>query len=83
MGVTHTKFVAFGWHFWRIEMSRIKTVIESIARRCFNIDTLVTRKMDNLDFHEVSVWDVRTALQEAYQAGYRAGEHEGKKLNPR
>lgn len=38
------------------------------------IDTLDTRHSDHLDFHEVSVWGVKSALFAAYQAGLRAGQ---------
>ena len=38
------------------------------------IDTLQTCHSDRLDFHEVSVWGVRSALIAAYQAGLRAAQ---------
>lgn len=42
-----------------------------IARRILNIPTLATRKMDSLDFHEVSVWQVLAALRLAHRMGRR------------
>jgi len=38
------------------------------------IQTLATRNSDSLDFHDVSVWGVKSALVAAYQAGLAAGQ---------
>ena len=43
--------------------------IELIARNVLDIETLETRKSDRLDFHEVSVWSLKEALEAAYRAG--------------
>jgi hypothetical protein len=43
--------------------------LASIARRTLNIQTLATRKMDSLDFHEVAVWQVLEALRLAHRMG--------------
>jgi hypothetical protein len=40
-----------------------------IAREHLDIETLETRKMDGLDFHEVAVWQLEKALRAAYEAG--------------
>ena len=40
-----------------------------IAREHLDIETLETRRMDRLDFHEVAVWQVEKALRAAYEAG--------------
>lgn len=47
-----------------------------IARRQFRIETLETRNWDRLDFHDVAVWAIRAALEEAFEAGRRAGPAE-------
>jgi hypothetical protein len=47
-------------------------VVEEIARRLLGIETIETRNSDSLDFHDLAVWQVRDALQAAYDAG-RAG----------
>ena len=39
------------------------------------IETLQTRNSDRLDFHDVSVWAVQSALMAAYQAGLAAGQN--------
>ncbi len=43
--------------------------LAEIARRMLNVDTLETRKMDSLDFHDVAVWQLKKALEAAYRAG--------------
>ena len=43
--------------------------IAAIAKDVLDIPTLETRKSDRLDFHEVSVWCLKEALEAAYQAG--------------
>jgi hypothetical protein len=44
-----------------------------IAQRQFRIETLETQNWDRLDFHDVAVWAIRAALEEAFEAGHRAG----------
>lgn len=44
-----------------------------IAQRQFRIETLETQNLDRLDFHDVAVWAIRAALEEAFEAGRRAG----------
>lgn len=45
----------------------------AIAQRQFRIETLETQNWDRLDFHDVAVWAIRAALEEAFEAGIRAG----------
>ena len=45
-----------------------------IAQRQFHLETLETRNWDRLDFHDVAVWAIRAALEEAFEAGRRAGQ---------
>ena len=40
------------------------------------IDCLETRNSDRLDFHDVSVWAVKSALMAAYQAGRKAAKQD-------
>ena len=44
-----------------------------IAEKHLNIETLETRNSDHLDFHDVSVWGVRSALEAAFKAGIELG----------
>jgi hypothetical protein len=48
-------------------------LIFEIAQRHFFIETLETRNRDRLDFHDVAVWAIRDALEEAFEAGRRTG----------
>lgn len=47
-------------------------VLEQIALDHFFVETLQTRHSDRLDFHEVSVWAIKSALQAALAAGQQA-----------
>lgn len=42
---------------------------EAIAKKHLFIDTLQSRNIDSLDFHDVSVWGVKRALEAAYELG--------------
>ena len=48
-------------------------LILEIAERHLSVETLETRNADSLDFHAVAVWAIRDALEEAFEAGRRAG----------
>ena len=39
------------------------------AAKILNIETLDTRNSDRLDCHELSVWQIKKALEAAYAAG--------------
>ena len=53
-------------------MTRDKT-IKRIARDILKLETLRSRKSDRLDFHDLSVWQVKEALEAAYDAGHARG----------
>ena len=46
--------------------------VEAIARKDLGIDSLESRKSDDLDFNEHAVWEIRKALNAAYAAGKAA-----------
>jgi hypothetical protein len=48
--------------------------LEQIAREKLGIGTLATRRSDSLDFHEVAVWQLRAALEAAFEAGLAAAK---------
>jgi len=52
----------------------ISQKLEAIARHHLRLVTLEPRNSDSLDFHDVSVWGVRAALEAAYKAGFEAGK---------
>lgn len=54
-------------------MSPIDTLLTQIAQQHLGIETLQTRYADRLDFHDLAVWNLRAALQAAFQAGVEAG----------
>lgn len=47
----------------------MKQSINSIAREYLDIPTLRTQNRDSLDFHDVAVWGVKSALEGAYRKG--------------
>jgi len=57
--------------------------MQQIALDHLFIETLETRHSDRMDFHEVSVWGVKSALMAAYQAGLAAGQSAAAKATDR
>ena len=50
-----------------------EALIFEIAAKHFFIETLETRSSDSLDFHDVAIWAIRAALEDAFEAGRIAG----------
>jgi hypothetical protein len=50
---------------------KLQKQFEDIARKYLMIDTLEERR-SGLDFHEVSVWAVKSALEAAYRLGLKS-----------
>ena len=50
----------------------VQAAIDRIAREQLGVETLAERKRDALDFHEVSVWQIKAALHAAFELGRRA-----------
>jgi hypothetical protein len=44
-------------------------ILTGIAQKNLDIETLETRKSDDLDFHDVAVWGIKRALEDAFIAG--------------
>ena len=53
--------------------STIDKIFALIAQENLFIETLETRNSDSLDFHDVSVWGVHSALEAAFKAGVELG----------
>ena len=53
----------------------LNKLLEQIALKHFFIETLETQHSDRLDFHDVSIWAVKSALEAAYAAGIAAGKN--------
>ena len=51
--------------------NNINEELELIAHRYLRISTLETQNSDELDFHEVSIWSLKEALEAAYELGRR------------
>ena len=51
---------------------RIEKILTEIAKQEFGLDTLETRKSDSLDFHDCAVWEIKAALEAAYEAGKKS-----------
>lgn len=47
----------------------MKKQLEKIAAKSLDLETLETRSSDSLDFHDTAVWQIKEALEAAYQAG--------------
>ena len=52
----------------------LDALLTRIAQEHLFIETLETRNHDRLDFHDVGVWCVKSALMAAYQAGLAAAQ---------
>lgn len=52
-----------------LDTVRLESLLERIARDELGVATLQTRNSDSLDFHDLSVWQIRTALCRAYHEG--------------
>ena len=48
--------------------------LDHIAQTILGLETLETRNSDRLDFHDVAVWNIKAALQAAFEAGQQAGK---------
>jgi hypothetical protein len=50
-------------------MNQLDQILTAIAKCHLGIPTLETRQADSLDYHDVSVWAVKSALKAAFDAG--------------
>ena len=53
----------------------LETLLQQIALDHLFIETLETQHRDRLDFHDVSVWAIKSALEAAYGAGIAATQN--------
>ena len=54
-------------------MNKQEKLLE-IAKQTLNLETLETRKKDSLDFRDQAVWNIKQALEQAYEAGVASVE---------
>lgn len=55
-----------------IPPAALENLLQQIAQEHLLIETLETRRSDRLDFHDVAVWGVKSALLAAFEAGRQA-----------
>ena len=55
-----------------MDAKTLERLLNQIAAEHLYIDTLAARNSDRLDFHEVSVWGLKEALQAAFTAGQQS-----------
>ncbi|CAK7008992.1 DUF6900 domain-containing protein [Saezia sanguinis] len=51
-----------------VNLDREETIL-GIAKKYFRVETLKSRGLDSLDFYDVAVWSIQSALTDAYNAG--------------
>jgi hypothetical protein len=51
----------------------LQKILTGIAKKNMDIETLETRKSDDLDFYDVAVWSLKAALEDAFIAGMTCG----------
>ena len=56
----------------KIEKERMWEALERIGKEQLALETMETRYSDDLDFHDIAVWNIKNALQAAYEAGRKA-----------
>ena len=54
-------------------MSHNEEMITKIANEVLNIESLETQNSDDLDFHNVAVWEVKQALEKVFALGIERG----------
>ncbi|MHC4316714.1 MAG: DUF6900 domain-containing protein [Planctomycetota bacterium] len=57
-------------------------LVFAIANKQLGIKTLKERKSDSLDFYELSVWAIESALKEAIRVGIDIGINTGSQARP-
>ena len=55
-----------------MDAATINKLFQQIALEHLFVETLESRNMDSLDFHDVSVRGIKSALQAAFDAGKQA-----------
>jgi hypothetical protein len=48
---------------------KLNQLMTEIAQQHLLLETLETRHSDSLDFHDLAVWQIKSALKAAFEAG--------------
>lgn len=52
----------------------VNKILTGIAQKNIpSVETLETRNSDDLDFHDVAIWSIKAALEDAFIAGMTCG----------
>ena len=57
------------------QTKHVDRLLEQIASQYLRINTLKTQHSDRLDFHDLAVWSIKSALEAAYAAGALAAQN--------
>ena len=52
---------------------KLNQLMPQIAQQHLRLETLETRDSDSLDFHDLAVWQIESALRAAFEAGREDG----------
>ena len=61
-----------------MNLQEINQLLTKIATKHLDVKTLEAQASDELDFHEVAVWNIKIALIDAYFAGKKDGQNSQK-----
>lgn len=56
----------------------LDALLGQIAKNHCFVETLETQHSDGLDFHDIAVWCLKSALEAAYEEGLAAGQKKEK-----
>ena len=48
---------------------KLNQLMTQIAQQHLRLETLETRHSDSLDFHDIAVWQIESALRAAFEVG--------------
>ena len=54
------------------ERGQVEKTLAKIAAEELGVETLEERNRDRLDFYDCAVWEIKSALEKAYEAGRKA-----------
>ena len=54
------------------QQEKLDAIFTRIAQEELQVETLEQRWSDNLDFYDIPVWEIKKALERAYEAGQKS-----------
>ncbi|MFM2006391.1 MAG: hypothetical protein RLZZ09_2046 [Pseudomonadota bacterium] len=52
---------------------KLTQLMTQIAQQHLRLETLETRHSESLDFHDIAIWQIESALKAAFEAGRQDG----------